>query len=806
MRIPPDNVAESYDRKIVRSNLQCYVLNRPRCRSICAAQEVQYEPRMRKQTFGAVTLVLGLLFFAPLWSDSAFAADRRVALVIGNSAYVNAPTLPNPAKDAKSVAAMFQKAGYDVVSTAYNVGNLDFKRAIRQFEDAAADSDIAVVYYAGHGIEIHGSNYVIPVDAKLASDRDADDEAITLDRLVESVDGAKRLRVIILDACRDNPFARTMKQQRTAALRGVNPGLTAAEPSSINTLIAYAAKAGSEAEDGDGDHSPFATALVNNLFVPGLDIRLAFGRVRDEVLKKTGNRQEPFVYGSLGGGNVALVPGQDQPVTANATGEKGDYDLVEKIGTKGAWQVFLNQHPSGFYSDLARQQIEKLTVADASPLASSAGQSQPTLVAVSTSATPVESKPQPAPAGTNNAPQTNIAILETPKEPAQPVPTTEEQRGWEKIKDSNNASDFRAFIKKYPSSVLANIALAHAEAIENAAKEQAAKAKAEREAAAAQAAAEETKRQAQLAEAKRQADEAARLKAEQAKALLAAQEAAKAAAQAQKEAEREAALKRDEEAHQAALASAARAKQQADADAAKQADQQAALLAAQEAAKVAEQARLDAQRAAQAQQDDACRSEQDRLTSLQTEGARGRDDLLLLQQGLTCERLRPLVTAALSNANALPDVNTHDQVRSTQEQLARLGCYSGPVNGNLSPATTAAVQQYESERGKSVGVVDITDALVADLKTQSARVCPLVCPTGKVADGERCIAVAKPVPVAHKDDDEQHSTPRKSDESPSSHHEAKHEDRSQAKPHVVQQATSNSGGGAHIGASIGVGF
>jgi uncharacterized caspase-like protein len=254
---------------------------------------------------------------------------------------------------------MFQKAGYDVVTPAFNLGNLDFKRTIRTFEDAATDADIAVIYYSGHGIEIHGTNYLIPVDAKLASDRDADDEAITLDRVVGSVDAAKRLRLIILDACRDNPFVRTMKAQRT--VRGINSGLSAVEPTGKDTLIAYAAKAGSTAEDGSGDHSPFAAALINNLFVPGLDIRLAFGRVRDEVLKKTGYMQEPFVYGSLGGNNIALVPASNQPVAAtDLAGEKNDYLLVEKIGTKGAWQVFLNQHPTGFYAELARQQLKKL--------------------------------------------------------------------------------------------------------------------------------------------------------------------------------------------------------------------------------------------------------------------------------------------------------------------------------------------------------------------------------------------------------------------------------------------------------------
>src|SRR5215472_5366275 len=306
---------------------------------------------MSRFALSVMILALGLLC-TPIWADRAF-AERRVALIIGNSAYQNAPILPNPERDARGIADMFQKAGYEIV-TAFNVGNLDFKRTIQKFEDTVTDADIAVIYYAGHGLNILGTNYLIPIDAKLASDRDANDETITLEQLVASVGGAKRLRVIIVDASRDNLFARTMKAQRMASFSG----LSAVEPNSIDTLIAYAAKPGTTAQDGGGDHSPFAAALIDNLFVPALDIRLAFGRVRDEVLKKTGNLQEPFVYGSLGGGNIALVHAPSEPVVAtDLAGEKSDYALVEKIGTRGAWQVFLNQHPTGFYADLARQKI-----------------------------------------------------------------------------------------------------------------------------------------------------------------------------------------------------------------------------------------------------------------------------------------------------------------------------------------------------------------------------------------------------------------------------------------------------------------
>src|SRR5215813_6981628 len=131
-------------------------------------------------------------------------ADKRVALVIGNYSYQNVEQLLNPKNDAPAIAKMFKDIGHQV-NLVTNVGNLEFKRAIRRFADASADADVAVVYYAGHAIEVGGVNYILPVDAKLATDRDVEDEANDLDRIVDS-DGAKKLRLVIVDACRDNPF------------------------------------------------------------------------------------------------------------------------------------------------------------------------------------------------------------------------------------------------------------------------------------------------------------------------------------------------------------------------------------------------------------------------------------------------------------------------------------------------------------------------------------------------------------------------------------------------------------------------
>src|SRR5215468_5115504 len=194
---------------------------------------------MIKRLFSMAAMIGATIVSMVIAPESAL-ADKRVALVVGNSTYQSVPKLPNPSGDANAVAKMFKDAGFDTVEVLINVGNLEFKRAIRKFENVADQADIAVVYYAGHGLEIGGSNYLIPVDAKLASDRDADDEAISLERLVSSADGARRLRLVILDACRDNPFVGTMRRERKTASRAVASGLGRVEPTSTDTLIAYA--------------------------------------------------------------------------------------------------------------------------------------------------------------------------------------------------------------------------------------------------------------------------------------------------------------------------------------------------------------------------------------------------------------------------------------------------------------------------------------------------------------------------------------------------------------------------------------
>lgn len=226
--------------------------------------------------------------------------DRRIALVIGNSAYKNAPSLPNPQRDAALVADALKRSGFSAVTLQTDLTRDAVVNALRAFAQAAESADWAVIYYAGHGMEVGGVNYLLPVDARIAADRDIGFEAVALDQVLNAAERAKKLRLVILDACRDNPFANQMKRTMTVATRSVSRGLAAVEPEA-GTLVVYAAKDGETALDGDGANSPFATAFVKNLQTPNLEVRRLFDFVRDDVMETTKRKQKPFSYGSISG-------------------------------------------------------------------------------------------------------------------------------------------------------------------------------------------------------------------------------------------------------------------------------------------------------------------------------------------------------------------------------------------------------------------------------------------------------------------------------------------------------------------------
>ena len=742
---------------------------------------------------------IGGFFLAMMLATSAARAEKRVALVVGNSNYQTVPQLPNPSRDANAVAKMFRDAGFDTVDTLINVGNLEFKRAIRKFETIADQADIAVVYYAGHGLEISGVNYLIPVDARLASDRDSEDEAIPLERLVASADGAKRLRLIVLDACRDNPFVKAMRRERKAATRAVSAGLGKVEPTSTDTLIAYAAKAGSTADDGEGQHSPFTTAVLKNLTVPGLDVRLAFGRVRDEVLKTTASRQEPFVYGSLGGGNIALVPAPALVPEAAVNDVKADYELVQKIGTKRAWEVFLGTHRTGFYADLARAQIESL----------------------------------------NQQGNVNLASLPQPSTPSRET-VTKEALEWDRVKDSADPAAIQRFIRRFPESPLTVNAQQRLDVLEKAAQEREQQARVAREAA--RQAAQEAQRQAEQrraeqAAAKKREDDERRARAAEAEQKARAAEAERKAAEAKQRAEQ---AERDRAAADIAAqraaserqAKAAEADQRAkNTEAERRANEEkrkadleaaAAKAASERQAREAEDARKKAEFAGA--KEAACKTEQTKFEQIGARGSEGSgvEDLKSFARTVTCDRLGGPVVAMLNTFEAdaakrrstMP--NSPELIRSAQSELVRLGCFSGKVDGNLNAPTSAALGRYMSIGGQSTANISVTTALVAELAKHTTRVCPLECKSGETLKGEACVADEKPTAPAtasRKNEDDEDSRPRRKQTSRQPDREEPRRARPAPEPiRARQQAVarpsivSGGGGGGRAQAIIGVGF
>ncbi|HTO63579.1 MAG TPA: caspase family protein, partial [Bradyrhizobium sp.] len=231
-------------------------------------------------------------------TKAAAPSGRRVALVIGNSGYRSVPMLANPRRDSRAMADVLRRVGFQSVTLVNDMTHDKMVEAIRNFASEADHADWAMIYYAGHGIEVGGLNYLIPVDAKLVSDRDVQFEAIALDQIMAAVEGASRLRLVILDACRDNPFSDVMK--RTTAMRSVGHGLGQVEPDA-GMLVVFAAKHGQTVFDGDGQNSPFVSAFVKRVSTPQIEIRKLFDLVRDDVMAATQRRQQPFTYGSVSG-------------------------------------------------------------------------------------------------------------------------------------------------------------------------------------------------------------------------------------------------------------------------------------------------------------------------------------------------------------------------------------------------------------------------------------------------------------------------------------------------------------------------
>ena len=327
--------------------------------------------------------ILMFVFLAVPFRVEATPGGGDFAFVVGNSKYEGAKALANPANDAGMIAQKFEDLGFDV-SLHYDLTQYDFVQALKVFRRKSRNAERTVVYYAGHGMEFDGRNYIIPVDAAMESDLDVDFEAIELDFLVANTP-ASSVQIVILDACRDNPFYSTIE---TSTRSTTGRGLARVEPTG-NTLIAYAAKEGTVALDGEGENSPYATALSSALSQPGLDIGKLFREVRASVLTETGFKQEPVTYGSLPPEDVFFNPPLPEPepepevkpepepdVTAlmqpqtvapslpltmdtRAQVEIEFWKSVSNRGSMRDYEIYLAQFPNGIFSAVAQLRIEE---------------------------------------------------------------------------------------------------------------------------------------------------------------------------------------------------------------------------------------------------------------------------------------------------------------------------------------------------------------------------------------------------------------------------------------------------------------
>lgn len=318
----------------------------------------------------SLALVAAVLATWP--ADSALAQSKR-ALVIGNGAYTNVSPLTNPVNDAADLSSVLRSLGF-VVDQHADLGQIELLRALQDFQREAMGADIALIYYAGHGIEVERRNYLIPVDADLRSDRDINFRSVPLDLAIQAVEGAGKLSVVIMDACRDNPFLKQM----TRTTRSIGRGLAAVEPEG-NTLVAYAAKEGTVALDGAARNSPYAAALMQTLQEPGVEIGKVFRRVRDRVLETTNGAQEPFLYGSLSAEDIYLNPPVAReapppaavsaltvPVAEHAV-EITFWNSIAGSGDPRDFEDYLSQYPNGSFAGLATRRLEALSAPPPDP-------------------------------------------------------------------------------------------------------------------------------------------------------------------------------------------------------------------------------------------------------------------------------------------------------------------------------------------------------------------------------------------------------------------------------------------------------
>ena len=313
-----------------------------------------------------------LLLFALLYLTitGPALADKRVALVIGNSAYKNAPQLKNPVNDATDMAAALKRLGFDVVS-GLDVDFSSMRRLVRSFSDKLDGSDAALLFYAGHGLQVAGKNYLVPVDAQIESLSDLDFGTIDLDLVLKSMEADTRVNIIFLDACRDNPLAANLARRLGTRSASVSRGLAQVE-SGVGTLIAFSTQPGNVALDGEGRNSPFTSALLKTIERPGLSLGDIMINVRNDVLATTDRKQVPWDNSSLTGQFYfkPLPPGAAAPARpSDESVEVAFWNSIKDSRNPQLFQAYLRRYPNGAFADIAQIRLDQFKVAVAKPLA-----------------------------------------------------------------------------------------------------------------------------------------------------------------------------------------------------------------------------------------------------------------------------------------------------------------------------------------------------------------------------------------------------------------------------------------------------
>jgi uncharacterized caspase-like protein len=332
---------------------------------------------MRARFLGylAAAVLAGLLA-----ATTASAAEKRVALVIGNGAYTDTTQLANPANDAGDVAAALGGLGFEVVSV-IDGDYTNMRRAFRRFASALSGADVALFFYAGHGMQVSGRNYMLPVNANIRQEGDLEFEAFAMDMPLGLMDkSGAGMKLVILDACRDNPLSQVLARsiRSTGRSTQVGRGLAKIE-SAVGTLIAYATGPGDVAADGTGRNSPFTTGLLQWINEPAVEVRSMFGRVREVVYSETKGQQVPWVNESLIGEfyfnpappvapqptevakpavSVAPEAVEPAPSATRSDHEALFWQSIQDSDRAEDYQEYLKQFPGGTFAGLARSRID----------------------------------------------------------------------------------------------------------------------------------------------------------------------------------------------------------------------------------------------------------------------------------------------------------------------------------------------------------------------------------------------------------------------------------------------------------------